>query len=317
MNTMSKFAVATLAVGLALTGCSSQKATQSDGQWAPDGTVELMVPGAAGGGSDLMTRRFETALTDLGVTSEVRNYSTVESYMQLAAMPGDPDRLLTANYGGGVLTPVTQDLDYSWQSFTPIAIVGEDFSYIVTGADSELNTFQDLQAKAGSGTVTIGQVQSSGQNTQLTHQLEDAMDTSFEPVVFDGGGQQLTATLANDVDISLMEPSEFIDQLEAGQVKALLALGGKSTDERLADVPTAEEAGISTDFVSQWRGFFAAAQISDAQRQWWENAVKSWTDSDDFAKYIDDSLMVPTFLTGAELEKFLTDSVALAESSQL
>jgi len=98
-----------------------------------------------------------------------------------------------------------------------------------------------------------------------------ATGARFDPVVFEGGGQQLAATLAGDVDVSLMEPSEFIDQAKAGTMRALVVLGdAPAKGSVLEQVPTAEQAGLHGAFAAQWRAFFAAPGITDEQRAWWE-----------------------------------------------
>lgn len=302
------------AASLVLVACGSDSEdadTPSDGgdtEFAPDGTVEMMVPAPPGGGSDLMVRSFASYYETLDdADNKVENYEGTLAYeIVLGEREGDANLVLGSTASPSFIWKDSLDVEFDWHSFTQLAVFGLDYQYLVVGADSEFQTYEDVAAAAEERTLTLGEAGSGGMNTVAARQLEQAMGTEFEPVIFESGGEQLTAVLAGDVDVAAMDPGEFVPQLEAGEVRAVLCLCNEGNPaEVLADIPAPSDVGLDVEFVNQFRSFIAAAGIDDAARQYWIDAITGWQESEFFDEYVAATLVSPVLYAGDEADSYI------------
>lgn len=139
--------------------------------------------------------------------------------------------------------------------------------------------------------------------------METARAVGVDPrkvnyITYDGGGDLLTALLGKKIAAGTTGLGEFVDQIEAGQVRVLAVSGAERVEG--IDAPTLTEAGIDLTFTN-WRGILAPPGISGEARdamvraltdlhgtqQWRDALVKNgWSDA---------------FSTGADFEQFLRD----------
>ena len=82
-------------------------------------------------------------------------------------------------------------------------------------------------------------------------------------IAYDGGGDLLPAVLGGKVAFAASGYGEFLDQVEAGQVR-VLAISGPARVEAV-DAPTLKESGIDLEFTN-WRGVVAPPGLSDADK---------------------------------------------------
>jgi tripartite-type tricarboxylate transporter receptor subunit TctC len=75
-------------------------------------------------------------------------------------------------------------------------------------------------------------------------------------VPFSGGGQAISALVGGQVDYMSADVPAAVAQLQVGAIKAF-AVGTKTRNPVLPDVPTAAEAGLPEYQASAWNGLFA------------------------------------------------------------
>ena len=87
-------------------------------------------------------------------------------------------------------------------------------------------------------------------------------------ISYDGGGDLLPAVLGGKVAFAASGYGEFLDQVEAGQVRVLAISGPDRVDA--VDAPTLKESGIDLEFTN-WRGVVAPPEISatPTRPRWW------------------------------------------------
>ncbi|UWR21155.1 tripartite tricarboxylate transporter substrate binding protein [Sulfitobacter sp. S190] len=140
-------------------------------------------------------------------------------------------------------------VEYSRDSFEPIANWGADPAVLVVGADSEFNSLGDVVefAKANPGKLTT-----SGAGLFVGHhiaalQMEKAGDMKLAYIPTKGGGAAaMKAVIAGDVMAGINNLSDAFRAREAGNVK-ILAVADLERNEFLPDVPTMMEAGLDVD----------------------------------------------------------------------
>jgi len=294
-----------------LTACGQNSAGEvsEDGAWSPSGTVEIAVGAQPGGGSDILGRAFAKGVEEhTGDPTVVENYDTVEGVLIVKNEPGRGDIVGVGNYANMVVRPNEQDVGYTWQDYTQLALVAEDVSYVVAKAGA-FNSAKDMLEQAKGDGLTIAQVGSGAADSLLTQQLTDAFDVNLRPVVYEGGGDSIRGILSGDVDLAVLEAAEFLPQVEAGELDVLMSTGVEAADHpQLADVPLASDLGADQRFSTQWRIIFGAPDLDDAQQAYWMDAIETWTESPAYDEYIEANALSPAFVTGDELTTFIQDS---------
>jgi putative tricarboxylic transport membrane protein len=297
---------------LCLTACGSAAgAGSSDG--APTGNVTMLVPMGAGGGSDLSGRAIASGLeggTGLNVSVENREGgSGAIGYSYFLGQEGRNDLLLAAETAMLAL-PVTQDVQFTYEDFTPIMKVGDDFTLIVVPADSDYDTCTDVVDAAGDERVVAAVSGSTSLDEIVFTLIEQEEGVEFDRVPFESGSEVLTGLLGGQVDVASLNPAEVIAQLEAGDLKALCAVAEERYEyDELADIPTAGEQGIDVSF-AQFRGFIAPGGISEEAEQFWIDAGQAYADSDAYTEYVESNYLQPNAQYGDEFATYLGENTA-------
>lgn len=128
-------------------------------------------------------------------------------------------------------------------------------------------------------------------------------------VAFEGGGEPVTALLGNHIQVVSGDISEMVPHLQAGKLRVLAVMSDKRLPGVLADVPTAKEQGV--DVV--WpiiRGFYLGPKVTDAEYQWWEDAFRKMSQTDEFKHQRDLRGLFEFNLFGKELDSYVKQQVA-------
>ena len=297
---------------LGLVGCGQAGGGGGGGAgWEPTQDVVMIVPFEAGGGSDILGRAMAAGMEQVreGVNITVENRPSTTGavgYSYLLEQQGDPHFVL-ASETTAVALPITTETPWTWEDFTPIGQIAEDATLLIVPQDSEFASVQDVIDAAEQSRLTVGVVGTTGLDTIVFGLLEENAGVEFERVVFESGGELVTALLGGDILLASLNPSEVIGQLEAGDLKALVAFAEKPYESgELADVPTAKEEGFDVAF-TQYRGLLGPGGIQPEERQYWADALLAWTETDNFDKYIQDNYLISLIRTGQEFESYLQE----------
>jgi putative tricarboxylic transport membrane protein len=296
----------------ALTACGSAGAgAAADG--APSGNVTMIVPFSAGGGSDQSGRAIAAGLeasTKLNTSVENREGgSGAIGYSYLLSQAGKSNYLL-ASETAMLALPLTQDVEFTYESFTPIMKAGDDFTLMVVAPDSPYDTCADVVAAAKKERVVAAVSGSTSLDEIVFTLVEQDQDVEFDRVPFESGSEVLTALLGGQVDVASLNPSEVVAQLDAGDLKAVCALSEERyTYDELKDIPTASEQGIDVSF-AQFRGFIAAGDISDEATEYWIEAGKAFEQTDAYTEYIESNYMQANAQYGDDFTEFLAGNSA-------
>lgn len=226
----------------------------------PRGPVQLIVPWAAGGGTDSVARFIGTELgkaldTQVNVVNRTGGSGVVG---HSAIAHGRPD--------GSTIGLVTVELTMMhWQGLTeldhedvtPVAQVNSDAAGITVRADAPWNTAQDLidAAKKDPGTLTAsgtgrGGIWDLALKGMLIEAGVDPNAIKFVPS--EGAAPALQELVAGGVDVSTASLVENKTMIDAKKAKAI-GLMAKKRDAAHPDLPTLAEKGIDYE-MSAWRG---------------------------------------------------------------
>ncbi len=214
----------------------------------PERPLQLIVPFAAGGGTDISARTMAQFLErELGQPVVVQNRPGAGGEIGLSAIAdARPDGYTIGiiNTPGIVTIPIERSPRWSLASFTFIAGVVEDPTTFAVHPESPMRSIADLvaAARAKPGEVTIGTqgVGSAGHISALL--LEQAAGIRFEAVSYAGSAPAAVALMRRDIQVttaSLGESLTFAQQ----QPWRVLGLMSSGRSEFARDVPTFKEAG--------------------------------------------------------------------------
>lgn len=303
-----------------LVGCGSgdtDTATEEGGSdWAPTGSVELVVGGGPGGGSDILGRTFARELqesTDVNVS--VTNLQPLEAELDVFASAQDPEVLGVGNYSNTIIDPIEHGLDYSAEDFSQIGVIAADILYLVSPS-GRFESTEDMLEEAKETPLMVAQVGGGGVHKMIVDQLSEALDVQLETVGYDGGGDQMNAVVAGDVDLAITAPGAFMTFVEAEQVDVMLSTGTPEyTSPELEDVPYANDFGSDESYPIFWRNLYAPPEITDAELEYWVNAVRDWTESESYQEYLTTNQMSEMVLFGDELAELIQADQEHAEAS--
>ncbi len=317
-GTRTAVAVA-LAGALALAGCGGDGGDDAAGGWQPDGDVTMIVPFAAGGGSDQAGRALaaavEAAAPDVSVSVENREGgSGAVGYSYFLGRNGDPETLL-ATETALLALPAGGDVEFTFEDFTPIMKVAEDFTLLVVPASAPYQTCTDVVNAARAQRVVAGISGQTGLDNIVLSLTENETGVQFDRVAFESGGELIAALLGGQIDIASLNPGEVIGQLESGDLRAVCAFSEQRYDHgTLQNIPTAAEQGIPVSF-AQFRGVLAPGGISEEERTYWIETMQRALETPQYRTYIDESYLQPITAPGPQFVEYLNRNRALLEEA--
>lgn len=237
-------------------------------QGFPSRPIQLVVPFAAGGGTDIVGRHFANAASRFGTTMIVvpmpGGGGARGSRFVLEAAP-DGHTLLFGTMGSNVLTPMMNDVGFQPDSFEPIAIVAATTHVFCVAAASPLRSMQDLLVAARERSVSYSSAGVGSVGHVVVEQLALRTGLEFLHVPFTGSAGALNAVLGRHVDMTLPTTGSAMPTIRAGQIRAL-AITAEARSAEAPDIPTTRESGVDL-LVANWRGILAPRNTPPAVRE--------------------------------------------------
>ncbi len=236
----------------------------------PTRPISIMVPSIAGGGTDVGARILAAvAEKKMGQPLVVVNKpgaGTQIGFTELSRQKPD------GYYVGFVLLPAinTIILDperkaiFNFDSFVPIINQVQDVGLIWVRAESPYKTLKDLieDAEKRPGEIRVSTTGILSDDHLAILMMEQAAGVKFRIVHFDGGPQQLTATLGGQVDVSFDNVGGVALKIRGGPVRGL-AVMDRERSKFLPEIPTTPELGYPTVISSSTRGVMGPRGIPD------------------------------------------------------
>jgi tripartite-type tricarboxylate transporter receptor subunit TctC len=225
----------------------------------PNKPIRLVVPFAAGGGSDFVGRLIGQKLTDqLGQTVVVDNRPGAASLVgtQIAANAApDGYTLLLADSGFTINIAFFKDPKYdALKSFDPVSVVAEaPYILVVNPGLPYVGSLKDFvaAAKAQPGKLAIGSA-GSGSGTHMTGELfRLRAGINMIHVPYKSVGPAMSDVVAGQIQSTITTPAVSLPLVKAGRLKILAAAVPKRS-KSLPDVPTFAEGGVPDVNVSNW-----------------------------------------------------------------
>ena len=244
--------------------CSLLGASTALAQY-PAKPVRIILPYAAGGGADILTRLLAQSLGDLWKQSVIVDNrpgagATIGTDMVAKAPPDGYTLLMTASTMA-VSPTAYPKLPYDvLRDFAPITLVAQSPYVLAVNPSVNAQTFADFLALARSspGKLNFG----SPGNGTLSHLalelLRSRSGIQVTVVPYKGSNPAVVGVLSGQVDFTLDTPPGLMEQVRAQKLRALAVTSSRRAPS-MPEVPTFIEGGVRDFDVSVWFGLLAPA----------------------------------------------------------
>ena len=255
----------------------------------PTKAVHILVPYAAGGAVDILSRTLGDVVSkSWGQSVIIENRpgaGGVIASQALVAAPPDGYMLIVVASGHATNPFLYPKIPYdTFKDFTPISLLASSPNILLVRADSPFKTLADLvaQARAKPGSLAFAH-SGTGTSTHLAGELLKSLARiDLNAVPYKGGAPAINDLLGGQIPMSFNNGPESVPQIEAGTVRALAVTTG-SRAALLPNIPSMAEtvpgydtevwwgllgpAGMPADLVAKISQDFVAALNSAAVKE--------------------------------------------------
>lgn len=260
----------------------------------PNRPITMIVPWAAGGGTDILIRAMTPAMEQaIGQPVNVVNRTGGSGLVGHSAMAGSaPDGYNIGTINVDLSQLVCQGLtDLSADKFTQIALLNVEHSAVIVKADSPYNTLEEMITAIKEnppGTFTA-----SGSGTGSIYHLAwvgmlNALGVDTDRVTWvpsQGGGPSLQDVSSGAVDFITPPLSDSKALLDAGKIKALATMSPERNPV-FPDIPTVKEATGTEWNLATWRMIGAPKGLPDDIKAKILDAVHTAYESEQFHDFM-------------------------------
>lgn len=302
-----------LAVILLVTFVSLLLLPQDGGaQKFPAKDITLIVPWAAGGGTDTIARALvKNAKKYFGVNVNVVNKTGGMGAVGMGAVAtAVPD-----GYTVGVITFQLSTYrlmglaDLSYRDFALIQLLNRSPAAISVAADSKFKTLKDLMeyARQNPGVVTAGHSGAGGGWHLALASIAVREKIKFNFVPFDGAAPTRTAVVGGHIAVATTGIDEMLQLYRAKQVR-ILAVNDTKRHWLFPDVPTIAEAGYpNPNIIYDWRGLAAPKGVPADRMNVLIAGFKKCFEDEEFKKLAHDLGLPLDYRDPKSFEEFLKE----------
>jgi tripartite-type tricarboxylate transporter receptor subunit TctC len=234
----------------------------------PARSVSIIVPFAAGGGTDILARVLAQKLEQrLGKPFLVENRAgagTVVGATAAAKAPADGHTLLQATSGTLAMNAsIYKSLSYDPKDLTPVALICSVPFALVVNPSLPVHSIADLIKLAKERSLSYGSG-GPGAFHHLNAELFSSMvGIKMTHVPYRGSAPALTDLVAGHIQLMFTDLAPSLELIRSGKVRVL----GVTTKERAAaapDIPPLAELGLPGYDAAAWQMIAAPAQTPPA-----------------------------------------------------
>jgi putative tricarboxylic transport membrane protein len=245
-------------------------ATQAPGGDYPTRPINIVVPFAAGGPTDTVTRLIAEPMSKtLGQQIVVQNVAGAGGTLaagQVAAAAPDGYTVLMHHIGMSTAPTLYKDLSFKpLEDFKTIGLVTDVPMTIVARKNFPPTSLQELveYVKANKDKVTYAHAGIGAASHLCGLLFQSAIGTKLTEVPYQGTAPALTDLVGGQVDFLCDQTTNTTSQIKAGAIKAYAV----TTPQRLAnlpDLPTTTEAGLPDVQLTVWHGLYVPKDTPDS-----------------------------------------------------
>jgi tripartite-type tricarboxylate transporter receptor subunit TctC len=284
----------------------------------PDKPIRIVVPFAAGSGTDVSTRYFsQQVATRTGWNFVVDNKAGANGFIGLEDVLRAPADGYTLVYTGGTTHGVNSAL-FKKLPYDPVA----DFIPIAPGLFSPMVLLASPKLKVTNAAELLAYIKANPGKAsfapgssfqQLAGELfAQQAGLQVNQVPYKGSSQAITDLLGGHVDFAIVDLSAAMPHIRAGTIKGLAVMSDKRVPP-LPDVPTMGEAGLPAIQLDGWAGLFVkkgtpALVVAELRR-----AFSDYFQSADYSRYLSSNGNYMKTMSPEQMQDFVASEIKRAK----
>lgn len=260
----------------------------------PNKPIEMIIPYAAGGATDVIARmitsKLPEALRQPVVAVNRPGAGTTLAASGVARAEPDGYTLYTTTAAHTISASLYSNLNYDpIKDFTPIHLVARIPIVLVTSPNYKVQSLDDYISKARNSKngITVGSPGNGSPQHLAQAMFQNKTGTNFIHVPYRGDAPLITDMLAGQVQSAFITLSAALPQIQSGKLHAV-AVANPTRIDAIKDVPTMTEAGLKDFNAATWFGIFGPADMATDIRQKLHAASAKVASDAPFAKRIED-----------------------------
>src|SRR2546421_9336261 len=238
-------------------------ATQARAESFPSHPITIVVPFAAGGPSDAMTRilaeRMKTTLGEAILVENVTGAGGSIGVGRAVRSPPDGYTISFGHLGTHVANGAIYKLGYDLVTdLEPVVLLPSNPMIIVSKKEVPATSLKELLAwlKARPTPATAGTAGAGSGSHIAGLYFENVSGIKLQYVPYRGTAPAMNDLVAGQIDLIVDQTSNSIGQVRAGNIRAYAVTSDKRL-EYAPDVPTTDEAGLPGFHMTLWSGLWA------------------------------------------------------------
>lgn len=232
----------------------------------PNKPINIVVPFAPGGSTDVLARRLGDKLAaawgqPVVVSNRPGAGGTLGADFVAKSAPDGYTLLMGVTGSNAIAQALYPKLPYDTiKDFAPVSMMVSAPLVLAVNPDVKANTAAEFLTlvKSKAGALSYGSA-GNGTSMHLTGEMyKQASDVSMVHVPYRGSAAMLTDLMSGEIQATFGDVLVLMPQIEAGKVRAL-AVTSKARHSMLPNVPTLDEAGLKGFEALSWQGLFAPA----------------------------------------------------------
>ena len=237
-------------------------ATYAEAQQYPTRSIRLLVPYAAGGGTDAIARLVAHGVSEkIGQTMVIENNGAAGGNVatqQAANAASDGYTVLMANQGPMVVNPhIFKNMKVDpLTAFDPITLITAAPLVLVVPNDSKFKNVRELVefAQKNPGKLNYGSAGNGSASHLATVLLGHLAKLDMVHVPYRGAGPALNDLLGGRADFMITTLPSVVGLIDGSQMRPL-AVTTKARTKKFPDVPSISESGWEAYEATAWYGF--------------------------------------------------------------
>jgi tripartite-type tricarboxylate transporter receptor subunit TctC len=275
----------------------------------PEKPLTIIVPFAAGGGTDVLIRQFAKVLEKYYpqpiVIDNVPGAGSATGLTKL--YNSKPDGYTIGVPGTHLLTAELSGFtSFSWKELRHIAVLNTEPYVLAVRKTSRWQTIQDLldEATKKPFTITIGTAGAGTLTDIVANTINHKTPAKFVIVPMQGGAGIRTGVLGGHIDVGIFSATEVLPYVGPGGEMRALGTIGEHRVSLFPDVPCFGELGYKGIPAGSVRGLAFPPKVPDDIFKTFESMVLKAVNDPEWIEYTEKNGYVKTFYTGEELIRF-------------
>ncbi len=295
-----------------VSGCGPAEATTFPD---PEKTITMIVPHGAGGATDTHGRQLVEAMKEVSgnnniIVENVTGGSSGTGTNQV--IDSEPDGYTLLMYGSYVICGTMTGYTDGFKGLDFITGLSMEPFVLAVKNDSPYETFADLvtAAQENGGQITLGNAGATATTGILAYGLNNALESPFNVVSFNGGAELIPAVLGGHADAGIFSQSEVIANLD-GFRPLVFFEEGRSVLSELEDVPNLAEAGYPELSIPGgcFRGIAVAKETPDEVKTHLADLIDEAYNTDTFQNYLKEQGFLQDYSRLEDFEKYNEEMV--------